>query len=95
MSTLSEEVSKRAGVKIDEEELASLILSSSTFNKGLEEAMRDYYAVLESEKKAASSIPIPVFDTATSEEYSEEEYLEERNSQRGDEINRILSFLGY
>ena len=95
MSALSEEVSKRVGVKIDEEELASLILASSTFNKGLEEAMRDYYAALESEKKAASSIPIPVFDTATSEEYSEEEYLEERNSQRGDEINRILSFLGY
>ena len=95
MSALSEEVSKRVGVEIDEEELASLILASSTFNKGLEEAMRDYYAVLESEKKAASSIPIPVFDAATSEEYSEEEYLEERNSQRGDEINRILSFLGY
>ena len=34
-------------------------------------------------------------DTATDEEYSEEEYLEERNSQRGDEINKILSFLGY
>ena len=95
MSALSEEVSKRVGVEIDEEELASLILASSTFNKGLEEAMRDYYAALESEKKAASSIPIPVFDTATSKEYSEEEYLEERNSQRGDEINRILSFLGY
>ena len=95
MSALSEEVSKRVGVKIDEEELASLILASSTFNKGLEEAMRDYYAALESEKKAASSIPIPVVDTATSKEYSEEEYLEERNSQRGDEINRILSFLGY
>lgn len=95
MSALSEEVSNRAGVKIDEEELASLILASSTFNKGLEEAMRDYYAALESEKKVASSIPIPVFDTATSKEYSEEEYLEERNSQRGDEINRILSFLGY
>ena len=41
MSALSEEVSKRVGVKIDEEELASLILASSTFNKGLEEAMRD------------------------------------------------------
>ena len=95
MSALSEEVSKRVGVEIDEEELASLILASSTFNKGLEEAMRDYYAALESEKKAASSTPIPVFDTATSKEYSEEEYLEERNSQRGDEINRILSFLGY
>ena len=95
MSALSEEVSKRVGVEIDEEELASLILASSTFNKGLEEAMRDYYAALESEKKAASSIPIPVVDTATSKEYSEEEYLEERNSQRGDEINRILSFLGY
>ena len=95
MAELSEEVSKRTGVKIDEEELASLILSSSTFNTGLNEAMKEYYATLESEKKAASSIPIPVFDTATDEEYSEEEYLEERNSQRGDEINKILSFLGY
>ena len=57
--------------------------------------MSDYYATLEAEKKDASSIPIPVFDTATSQEYSEEEYLEARDEKRGEEINRILTFLGY
>ena len=29
------------------------------------------------------------------EEYSEEEYLEARDEKRGEEINRILTFLGY
>ena len=95
INALSAEVSKRAGVEIDSEELVSLILSSASFNTGLKAAMSDYYATLEAEKKAASSIPIPVFDTATSQEYSEEEYLEARDEKRGEEINRILTFLGY
>ena len=95
INALSDEVSKRAGVAIDSEELVSLILSSASFNTGLKAAMSDYYATLEAEKKAASSIPIPVFDTATSQEYSEEEYLEARDEKRGEEINRILTFLGY
>lgn len=95
MSTLADEVSNRVGVEIDTEELTSMILSSASFNTGLKDAMNDYYTALEAEKKAANSIPIPVFDTVTSEEYSEEEYMEARNEQRGDEINRILSFLGY
>ena len=95
ITTLSQEVSKRAGVEIDKEELVSLILSSASFNTGLKEAMSDYYSQLALDKKTSSSIPIPVFDTATEEVYSEEEYLAERNEKRGEEIDKILSFLGY
>ena len=95
IAALSEEVSKRVGVDIDTEELTSLILSSDSFNSGLKEAMNDYYNSLEEERKAASSIPIPVFETISSEDYSEEEYIEARDEKRNQEIDRILSFLGY
>lgn len=91
MSTLSKEVSNRVGVDISVEDLTAAILSSESYNSGLAKAMDDYHVALDS----AHSIPIPVFDTATSEEYSEEEYLEKRNESRGEEIDKILSFLGY
>ena len=92
MDKLSEEVSKRVGGTISTEDLTSAILASEAYKTGLLDAMNEYHEYLE---KAASSIPIPVFETHDSQEYTEEEYLEKRNENRGEEIDKILSFLGY
>ena len=91
LETLANEISKRTGSEISTDELIDAVLSSAAFSNEVTSLMESYHSAV-AEK---SSIPIPVFDVAPEREYSEEEYLEERNRERGDEIDKILSFLGY
>lgn len=91
LESLASELSARVGKEISPEELAEAVVASSTFNTELVSLMDSYHTTL-SER---SSIPIPVFDARPVTEYSEEEYMAERNAAREDKIDKILLFLGY
>ena len=93
LETLANEISRRTGSEISTDELIDAVLSSAAFSNEVTALMESYHSAVA--EKTSSSIPIPVFDVAPEREYSEEEYLEERNRERGDEIDKILSFLGY
>ena len=93
MDTLASQVSLKVGKSISVEELTEAVIKSASFNSEVTSIMDEYHKSLE--EANPSSIPLPSFETKTDTEYSEEEYLEKRNEVRGNEIDKILSFLGY
>lgn len=74
------------------------VLNSEEFSNALKDVVNSYLSQATSSSSSSTSqvsIPTPVFKSAPSVEYSEEEYVEKRNERREIEINRILDFLGY
>lgn len=105
---LAQTVSSEEGREMSPEEVVDAVISSDKFNDALVRTIAEYLAAhpqeavtntivttVETTKPRTEHIAIPDFPVKDASEYTEEEYIEDRNEARLNEIDRILEFLGY
>lgn len=85
LDSVTESVKERVSPNVDSQAIAKEIIESDSFKNALKDLISE----------SNNTIPLPEFDTESSAQYTEEEYLKKREEARNTELGRILEFLGY